>query len=86
MTLCLPVVCTSVGGIPEVVTDGVHGRLVPAGQPDALARALLDVVADPGARERMGVADAALAVERFDIRRAQRRIEQIYVEALADRR
>src|SRR5881396_3059495 len=41
-----PVVATAVGGIPEIVKDGVTGRLVPPGEPDALARAILEMISD----------------------------------------
>ena len=40
----VPVVATSVGGTPEVVADGVDGFLVPPGDPEALARRILDVL------------------------------------------
>ncbi|MEJ7891532.1 MAG: glycosyltransferase family 4 protein [Solirubrobacteraceae bacterium] len=48
-----PVVATRVGGLAEVVEDGVTGRLVPASDPDALAEAILEVLAN---REAMGAA------------------------------
>src|SRR5207245_2959465 len=41
-----PVVATVVGGIPEIVKDGVTGRLVPPGEPDALARAIVEMISD----------------------------------------
>src|SRR5919106_1961926 len=49
-----PVVATAVGGIPEVVADGVSGLLVPPGDPAALAVALGRLAASPALRARMG--------------------------------
>ena len=53
-----PVVATRVGGLAEVVADGVTGRLVTPGDPAELAAAVLEVLAD---RERMGAAARAHA-------------------------
>ena len=39
-----PVVCTDVGGMPEVIRDGVTGRVAPIAEPDSLWRAILDVL------------------------------------------
>jgi glycosyltransferase involved in cell wall biosynthesis len=49
-----PVVASAVGGIPELVEDGVTGLLVPAGDVDALRAALARLLADPTLRRRMG--------------------------------
>ncbi|HLI57126.1 MAG TPA: glycosyltransferase [Actinomycetota bacterium] len=49
-----PVVASRVGGIPELVEDGVTGLLVAPGNPDDLARALLGLLADPDRRAAMG--------------------------------
>jgi glycosyltransferase involved in cell wall biosynthesis len=61
MAVGTPVVATRVGGLPEVVADGVTGRLVPPGDPQRLAAAVLDVLAN---REQMGAA-ARVAARRF---------------------
>jgi glycosyltransferase involved in cell wall biosynthesis len=47
MSIGLPVVATSVGGIPECIRDGVDGRLVPAANPPALAAALGELLSNP---------------------------------------
>jgi glycosyltransferase involved in cell wall biosynthesis len=65
-----PVVATTVGGLPEVVTHGVDGVLVPPGRPDALADGVLRVLAD---RDRMGAA-ARESAKRFDADRYTERV------------
>jgi glycogen(starch) synthase len=59
----LPVVASDVGGIPEVVHDGVTGLLVPPGDVDALAAALDRLAADPGLRTRLSAGARARAAE-----------------------
>lgn len=68
-----PVVATTVGGLPEVVGDGVDGALVPPGRPDALAAAVLAVLAD---RARLGAA-ARTSARRFDADRYAERVEAL---------
>ena len=48
MAAGLPVVACDVGGNPEAVVDGVTGRLVPPGDPTTLAKAMAEILADPG--------------------------------------
>lgn len=61
----LPVVTTSVAGIPELVTDGVNGRLLPAGRADLISQALTELAADPRLRERLGCAGRQRIREEF---------------------
>ncbi|WP_437741036.1 glycosyltransferase [Sorangium sp. So ce1504] len=65
----LPVVATAVGGMAEQVDDGVTGRLVPPGDAEALAAALVELGADPARRARMGAAGWERARERFSLER-----------------
>jgi glycosyltransferase involved in cell wall biosynthesis len=54
-----PLVATRVGGIPEMLEDGVTGRLVAPGDPDALASALRELLANPDAAAALGNAARA---------------------------
>jgi glycosyltransferase involved in cell wall biosynthesis len=82
MALGKPAVVTRVGGLPEVVDDGVTGLLVPSGSPESLAGAIVRLLKDPGLRDRLGEAGRVRA-ETFDIRLAVRRTEEVYGELLA---
>ncbi|MFM7061240.1 MAG: glycosyltransferase [Actinomycetes bacterium] len=77
LALGLPVVATSVGGIPEAITDGVDGLLVPARDPQALAAALTRIVTDPALRARLA-GGATSTGDRYDIRATTARLEAIY--------
>jgi glycosyltransferase involved in cell wall biosynthesis len=81
MATGLACVATTVGGIPEVVTDGDDGVLVPPADPDRLAAALVALLRDPGRRAELGCRARARA-EQFSIASAVRRIERVYDEAL----
>jgi glycosyltransferase involved in cell wall biosynthesis len=76
-----PVVATAVDGTPEVVVDGQTGRLVPPGDPAALARALRTLLADPDAIARMGGEARRRALERFDIDTHVTATARVYREA-----
>ncbi|MCE9590047.1 MAG: glycosyltransferase family 4 protein [Planctomycetes bacterium] len=71
------------GGIGEVCIDGQTGRLVPVGDRDALARAILGLLSDPAERLRLAEEGGRFARERFDVRLMTRRLEEIYAGALA---
>jgi glycosyltransferase involved in cell wall biosynthesis len=79
----VPVVASSVGGIPEVITSGVDGILVPPADPDALGTAIGDLLGGPRLRRRIGEAGYRTVAERFSIDAQVRRIEAIYDEELA---
>jgi glycosyltransferase involved in cell wall biosynthesis len=79
----VPVVASAVGGIPEVVADGVSGLLVPPADPGALAAAIARLATSPALRARMGDAGYRIVAERFSMEAHVRRIEAIYDEELA---
>lgn len=82
MALAVPPVVTAVGGVPEVVTDGVDGVLVSPRRPDQLANAYRDLAGDPDRRRGLGQAAARRAAD-FNIVRTQRDLELRYRQLLA---
>lgn len=77
LALGVPVVATSVDGVIELVNDGIDGILVPPSDPDAMARALVEVASNPERRKRLGRAASEGAL-RFDNRAAVKAIESLY--------
>lgn len=73
-----PVVATAVGGVCEIVREGVTGYLVPRADPDALAGGVLRILETPGAAERMGEAGRRIALEKFDVVSSVSALERLY--------
>ncbi len=82
MARCRPVIASAVGGIPEVITSGVDGLLVPPESPPDLAAAIIRLARSPSLRERLGAAGRATVVARFSIDAQVRRIQEVYDEEL----
>jgi glycosyltransferase involved in cell wall biosynthesis len=76
-----PVIATDVGGVREVVSDGVSGILVPPGEIAAIADALIGLLEDPQLGTRMGQAGRTLVQDRFDMYEWARRLADTYAEA-----
>jgi len=81
----LPVVSTRVGAIPEMVTDGVNGWLVPARDARALMSAIDTLVKHPRQRHSMGHHSRVLAQQVYDADRNNHRIFEM-MKRLADAR
>lgn len=64
-----PVIATNVGGLAEQIEDGSTGIVVPPGDPEALARAMESLLADPEKRSAMGMAARALGSDRLSWKR-----------------
>jgi colanic acid/amylovoran biosynthesis glycosyltransferase len=79
LALGRPVVATYVGGIPELVTDGVCGWLVPPGDMDQLSRAMKECLTVPDSRlQAMGRAGRARVLEMHDIVRECRKLADLF--------
>ena len=65
----LPIVCTPVGALPEVLIEGINCRFVPFGNPERLAEVLSDLLSNAGryARQRMAAENRRLVEERFTL-------------------
>jgi glycosyltransferase involved in cell wall biosynthesis len=83
MAAGVPVVATSVGGVPELVEDGVSGLLVPPGRPEPIAAAISTLLADPELALRLGSAGQARARERFSLQRMVDETLALYDEVAA---
>lgn len=73
-----PVVATRIGGVPEIVEDGVTGFLVAPGDEAALAQSLLRLLRDGALRRSMGQAGRRRAEMLFDQRDQAKRMEALY--------
>lgn len=80
-----PIVASRVGGIPDVIQEGVTGRLVEPGDSESLARAMAEVLADHSLAERLGRAARQFALEHFPVVKLVGQTEAVYLELLADR-
>lgn len=83
MGLGKPVVCTAVGGIPQVVREGIDGLLVAPENPAALADALVKLATDVELRQRLGASGAQRVRDHYDISVMVRQVEDEYRRILA---
>jgi glycosyltransferase involved in cell wall biosynthesis len=81
-----PVVATDVGGLSDLVLDGVTGFLVEPQDPSALAGALITLLRDPELARRMGEAGRIRRREEFSIEVTAHRCGRLYEELIATRR
>jgi glycosyltransferase involved in cell wall biosynthesis len=81
-----PVIAAEIGGLGELVEDGVTGRLVPAGEAEPLAAAIVGLAQNLEHAAEMGEAGRRRALEHFLQERCTERTELLYEEALNGRR
>jgi glycosyltransferase involved in cell wall biosynthesis len=79
MATGLPVIATRVAGVAELVTDGVSGRLVAPGDPEALREAVIEIARDADGRDRMGEAGRRMVEAEFDVDVEGRRIAALFL-------
>lgn len=76
----LPVVATRVGGVADVITDRVNGRLIPPGDSRALAGAILELARQPDLRAKMGRAARSTVRERYSQEAMFQRLAALYLD------
>jgi len=86
MAAGLPVVATAAGGVPEIVVDGVTGKLVRPGDPDALAEAMQFYLEDPDAAFEAGLEGRRRVKQEFLVEHMVRATITQYEQILAESR
>ena len=81
----LPIVATRVGGVPDLIEDGVHGLLVEPGSPVELAQAIEDLLSDRARASALGARARERRRREFDLDVMVRNVEALYEELLAAR-
>jgi glycosyltransferase involved in cell wall biosynthesis len=82
----LPIVATAVGGVPDLIEDGVHGLLVARGDSAALAAAIAELLGDAQRARALGERARERRRTEFDIETLVRRLETLYEELLEEKR
>ncbi len=78
MALRRPVIALRVGGMVEIVRDRETGLLVSPGDPSALAQAIINLLRDPQARERMALRGRRVALREFSVERLADGLARLY--------
>jgi glycosyltransferase involved in cell wall biosynthesis len=81
----LPVVASRVGGLPEVIEDGITGLMFTPGDDAALAAVLADLLAAPARRHALGAAARARVEARFSVARMAGDYHRDFLQLLAAR-
>jgi glycosyltransferase involved in cell wall biosynthesis len=82
MACALPVVASRIAGIPELVQDGLDGKLVVPGNPDAIASALRALASDAAALREMGRHARRKVCEYFDHRTWAKKLAAVFVSSI----
>ncbi len=82
MSLGKPVIATAAGGVPEIITAGVDGLLVPPANVAAMAEAIGQLLADPATAERIGAEGKSSVTRRFSLAGHVSEVQQFYIDLL----
>ena len=82
MACRVPTLGTAVGGVPELIEDGVNGRLFPVGDVDAMAQAAVELLTDEVKHDEMASAGRQTARKKFCATRIIPQYEDFYERVL----
>jgi len=85
MAMAKPVVASRVGGIPELVTEGVHGLLFPPGDAETMASHFLSLLSQPERAAEMGRSGLNRIRTHFTLEISVQEIEQLFFSLLAEK-
>ena len=85
MAAKLPVIATSVGGIPEIIRDGENGILVPSENPQAIAEAISRYYYDPDLRKKLALAGHQRVRNDFSIESLIKQMQNLYERLLSEK-
>jgi glycosyltransferase involved in cell wall biosynthesis len=85
MAMGKPVVASRVGGIPEIVTDGETGFLVPPGSPEGIVARVGELLLNEGLRNKMGMNGKRVVLQKFTMERMARQNELFYHQLCRER-
>lgn len=81
----LPVISTTISGIPELIDHGQSGLLVPAQNVEALANAMLFLATNPAVRRQLGIAGRKKVIDEFDLQKNTQALAQLFQRELRSR-
>jgi glycosyltransferase involved in cell wall biosynthesis len=77
-----PIVATKIGGIPEVVTDGVDGILIPPADSEAIAETVADLIKNPEKLEALAGTGRQKVIDKFEFEDMTRKYEAVYEDLM----
>jgi glycosyltransferase involved in cell wall biosynthesis len=83
MAACKPVIATNIGAIPEIITDGVNGIMVPPGDCTAVSDAILRILKDPKTAAAMGLAAREKVKQKFLLSDTMNTVTMLYDSLVA---
>jgi glycosyltransferase involved in cell wall biosynthesis len=83
MSFGVPVVCTPVGGVVDLVQHGKNGLLIEPGQPGWIANAILELLRDPALCRKLGTAARQTVMERHSLEVVSRELSSLYRELVS---